>query len=476
LQPTFRIALSVESHFFVRPGKSFLISSPAEEMIMPEQLTYRSQVLDHLGRVAGMFDELGIGDVIDQATPQHPERRDLTAGEAVKALVRTGLGCINQALYLVPSFFQNKPTSRLIAPRVVPGQLHDDALGRAWDTLYAYGVTELYRLSAATAAQRLGLAPRLAHLDRTSFQVDGRDNSDEEPTEQVIHLTRGYRREHRPDLNHVILELIVAPQAGSPVLMKPRSGNSREAHDVGEVIRTHGQPVHITDGLTYVVADSAIYRAANLQKRAPTPMPWITRVPATFTEAPAALAHVDPQAMAPLSEHDRYGELPSSDGGVPQRWVLLYSERRQTQAQRPVDTGWRKQSDQEGNAWKRLGRTTVACEAAARQALAACGHTLQATVLAPGTVYARPRDGQRGRPARDAPPDQVVYHLDGALASSLTSRQALIAQHRCFLLATNELDASSLPPPALLQGDKGQVHAERGFRFLKDPQFFASAR
>ena len=40
---------------------------------MPDHPTYRSQVLDHLGLVAGMFDELGIGDVIDQATHQDPE-------------------------------------------------------------------------------------------------------------------------------------------------------------------------------------------------------------------------------------------------------------------------------------------------------------------------------------------------------------------------------------------------------------------
>src|SRR5918996_1660634 len=151
---------------------------------MPEQPTYWSQVLDHLGLVAGMFDELGIGDVIDHATQQDPEKRDLTAGEAVKAMVLNGLGFINQALYLVPRFFQNKPTSRLISPRVAAKQLNDDALGRALETLYGYGVTELYSLSAATAAKRLGLAPRFAHLDSTSFHVDRRDNSDEEPTEQ----------------------------------------------------------------------------------------------------------------------------------------------------------------------------------------------------------------------------------------------------------------------------------------------------
>ncbi len=72
---------------------------------------YRSQILDHLGLVAGMFDELGIGDVIDNVTQQNPEMRDLTVGEAVKAMVLNGLGFINQALYLVPRFFQNKPTS-----------------------------------------------------------------------------------------------------------------------------------------------------------------------------------------------------------------------------------------------------------------------------------------------------------------------------------------------------------------------------
>ena len=68
----------------------------------------------------------------------------------------------------------NTPTSRLISPRVAPEQRNADALGRTLETLYAYGVTELYSLIAATAAQRLGLAPRFTHLDSTSFHVDGR--------------------------------------------------------------------------------------------------------------------------------------------------------------------------------------------------------------------------------------------------------------------------------------------------------------
>jgi transposase len=83
--------------------------------------------------------------------------------------------------------------------------------------------------------------------------------------------------------------------------------------------------------------------------------------------------------------------------------------------------------------------------------------------------------GKRGRPSPDAQPAQVVYQLEGALASQGTARQALVDQHRCFILATHELDDTQLPPQDLLVGYKGQGHAERGFRFLKDPAFLASS-
>ena len=68
-----------------------------------------------------------------------------------------------------------------------------------------------------------------------------------------------------------------------------------------------------------------------------------------------------------------------------------------------------------------------------------------------------------------------MYQLEGALAARIAARQALVDQHSCFLLATNELDDTRLPPREVLAGYKGQGHAERGFRFLKDPCFLASS-
>jgi transposase len=436
---------------------------------------YRSQILDHLGLVAGMFDELGVGDVLDRATQQNPEQRMVTVGNAVKAMVLNGLGFVNQQLYLVPMFFQNKPTHRLITPGIEANHLNDDTLGRALDRLYAYGVTELYSLVATTAAQRLGLTPTFAHLDSTSFHVDGRYNSAEEPDEYVIHVTHGYSRDHRPDLNQVMLDLIVENQAGIPLLMTPLSGNTSDTTDFGHVVSQHIQQLHTTYGTTYLVADSALYSEENLQKLADTGSKWLTRVPATLTEAQAALAQADPAGMTPLTDGYRYHVRSSTYGGVVQRWVLIYSEHRRRQAQRTVDRQLLKQSTAEATAFKKLGRTAFACEADAQQALSTFVQGLQVTRLHHGTIRATPRYARRGRPGNAAPPPEMVYQIEGALAASLAAREALVAQHSCFILATNELDERALSAPEVLEEYKGQKHAERGFRFLKDPRFLASS-
>jgi transposase len=152
-----------------------------------------------------------------------------------------------------------------------------------------------------------------------------------------------------------------------------------------------------------------------------------------------------------------------------------YSEQRQSQAQRTVDTQWHKQSAQEVKAFKTLGRAAFACEADAQQALTRCVAGLQTTFLHDSTVCPSPHYGKRGRPGPGAQPDQLVYHIAGALASRLTDRQARVDQQSCFILATNALDEGQLSPQAVLDGYKGQAQAERGFRFLKDPQFLASS-
>jgi len=174
-------------------------------------------------------------------------------------------------------------------------------------------------------------------------------------------------------------------------------------------------------------------------------------------------------------EDYRYHVVRSRYGGVEQRWMLIHSAPRQPQAQRTVDKQLLKHSAQEAKAFQHLCRTVFACAADAQQALATFAQGLQATFVVQSTVRPLPRYAQRGRPSQGTPPDQVVYQLDGALAMRIAARQTRIDQHSCFILATNELDDTLLPPQELFAGYKGQAQAERGFRFLKDPQFLASS-
>jgi Domain of unknown function (DUF4277) len=92
---------------------------------------YRRQVVDPLGLVAGMVDELGMGAGIDHVPQHHPETRLVTVGHAAKAMVLNGLGVVNHHRSLVPRCFQHNPTPRLIAPGIDAPHLHGDALGRA---------------------------------------------------------------------------------------------------------------------------------------------------------------------------------------------------------------------------------------------------------------------------------------------------------------------------------------------------------
>jgi transposase len=88
------------------------------------------KLLNHLGLIAGMYDELGIGERIDQLIVQNTSKRNISIGQAVKAMILNGLGFVNRALYLTTLFFRDKPVDRLIGEGIEAEHLNDDVLGR----------------------------------------------------------------------------------------------------------------------------------------------------------------------------------------------------------------------------------------------------------------------------------------------------------------------------------------------------------
>ena len=449
---------------------------------MSETETYKSETLEHLGLVAGMFDELGIGELVDELVPQDLSQRKISVGQALKAMVLNGLGFANRRLYLMPEFFRNKPTERLVGAGISPEHLNDDALGKALDTLYAFGLTELYRMIARLAAERLGLGSGVAtaHLDTTSFHVDGRYNSECDDLDEnagVIHVSKGYSRDHRDDLDQVVLELITESRANLPMMMRPLSGNASDKTSFKDAIERHvGQLRADDDGPSViVVTDSAGFNRECLAACQRQGLRWVMSVPATVGEARRRLEEVDPEKLRPLAEGYRYAAFSTTYAEVEQRWLAIYSEAARERAAKRVDKELLKQGDKERKAFDELRRQRFHCPEDAWRALAAFREKLGVLEVHGAEAIERRRYQSAGKPATDAVPESVTYHLGGALAAPIAVRERRLVRRSCFVLATNELDEGALGDPEVLRAYKGQSSkVDRGFRFLKDPMFLAS--
>lgn len=434
---------------------------------------YRSQILDHLGLVAGMYEELGIGEELDALIPQDLDQRVVSVGQAVKAMVLNGLGFVNQTLYLTPQFYETKPTERLIGTGIQPAHLNDDTLGRALDALYEHDVTALFTRVSAHACERLGLTGGGgAHLDTTSFHLHGDYNRVEGTEDGVVHIRPGYSRDHRPELNQVGLSLIVGQRARLPLLMQPLSGNTTDPSHFAEVIERHLDNLTAAHRIEYWVADSALYSEANLKRLSAHGAKWITRVPETVGLAQAALADLE---AGELLEPGYLGRaLTVEYGGVKQRWVVITSLAAMQRAAKHVTPQLLKESEQECKAFAKLSRRTFACEPDAHQALVEFTQGLKVVSLQESGVIPVP-SGSPGNHSRvDAAAQRNGYRLTGYPAMACETRLLRLYRQGRFILATNEVDMDRFAHGAVLQMYKAQGQVERGFRFLKDPQFQAN--
>ena len=437
-------------------------------------ITYQSYNLDHLGLVAAMIDELGRVEIIDSVIVQDHEQRVVSVGRAVKAMILNGLGFSHRALYLTPHFFENKPVARLLGTGIEARHLNDDTLGKALDRLYAYGVEDLYGLIAAVSVRKPHLYCRFGHLDSTSLHVDGTYNSEQNPPDGVIQITRGYSRDHRPDLNQWVIQFICENQAGIPLLMKPLSGNSEDKTGFRETLDAHLNQLNQDVAIQYYVFDSAGFVRETLIHLGDTR--WISRVPETITLARQIVDAVAPDlAMTgnPLS----YRSLGVEHAGIRQRWVVVRTASARQRAQNSVQREYLKKGGQECKAFHSLRKQTFCCEADARAALEQFKTTLSYTALFEEKVLAVATHAKRGRPTADQKPGTLLYRIEGQVASLIDDgrRQQKIDRKSCFMVATNELDPAALSDEELIETyTQKQQKVERGFRFLKDPLFMAS--
>jgi len=433
---------------------------------------YEVKNLDHLGLIAAQFDALGLVEQIDTMVPQCGEKRNVSIGQAVKAMVINGLGFANHTLYLMPEFFADKPVERLIGAGITAEDLNQNLFGRCLDVIHKFDVTQFFmRLSTHTVKQ-LELPCLGTHIDTTSFHVDGKYNSNHEATEGVVQITKGYSRDHRPDLNQVSLQLIVENQAGIPLVMQALDGNSSDKSSFTEAVNTHVDQLKRDLGVEYLVGDSALYTADSLKQMNGTY--WISRVPETLSDAQTIIEEISPQLMTDIHQ-EAHSSVCMNYADVQQRWVVNYSPQAYQRAITSVNKQCLKLSSQELKQFNKLCQKAFACEKDAKKALEALEKKLKMTQVFDFSLIKKPRFNKKGRPAKEAQPDYYVWQIEGGIASIIATRASKLRRKSCFIIATNQLDDAELNDEELIRRYKqDQQKVERGFRFLKDPQFLAA--
>lgn len=431
------------------------------------------QNLDHLGIIAGLVDELEIVEQINQYLGEDP-RECLSPGIVVKAMILNGLGLVSAPLYLFEQFFVGKATEHLLGAGVRAEHLNNDRLGRVLDALYLGGLSQLFMVICLVVARKFGIERQSAHLDSTSFAVEGAYLESEVVGSAApipITLTYGYSRDHRPDLKQFVMNLVCWSDGDIPAFIELADGNQSDKTRFAALMQEFKSQWSF-EGL--YVADAALYSEDNLQQL--SGLRWLTRVPLTINTASELVNHLPDSALAPTElEGYRIASVCCEYGGVQQRWFVVESRERKQADLKKLDKTLAKATTHWQSQLRQVCTQEFTCEADALAALKKFGknlpwHQLEQTGVKQTLHYEKP-----GKPKRGTPPSRITYHCQASL--KLNSTVVAMHQQRAgrFILATNVLESDPLTEQQALQEYKGQQGNERGFRFLKDPLFFASS-
>ena len=429
--------------------------------------------LDHLGLVAGICKELKIAETIDAIIPKSQDCH-VTHGQALVAMILNGLGFHSRTLHLFPAFFEQKPTERLIGNDIEPQHLNDDVIGRALDAFYNEGVSALYQHLSAKVIQHLKLKSDAIHIDITSFHVDGKYEFAEDDDTDRISLVKGYSRDHRPDLNQVVLELICENRAGIPVYMQALSGNTNDGKAFAEVTKNHIRCLKAAQQSRYFVGDAALYTPQSLQALHQQKQLFVTRVPATLKAAKACISQFAQEDIIQLENgYSGYWSC-NEHADVPQKWLVLGSEKAKQKELKTLDKRLLKSTQKEYKAFQTLCQQGFACKVDAQKALERFKKTVKLTELSMTGYDCQAVYKGKGRPKKGAEPDSYTYYLKGHIATSLEQVKKLKDELGIFIISTNDL-SDKLEMTELLNIYKSQQSVERGFRFLKSPEFLTSS-
>lgn len=441
----------------------------------------------HLPIIKAFADRIDLVNTVNRLVPSNME---IDPGTLVLAMVLDTLSG-RHPLYRIENFYAKKDIELLLGRALDAKALNDDNFGRLLDLLYAANTAHVFSGIAMNALRAFTVPTDHIHFDTTSVTVYGAYEPTDPQRPATLKITKGYSKDHRPDLNQFLISLLCTG-GNVPIFSNLEDGNASDKKINNTVLTSISgklSKLGIDPAASIYIADSAFVTEDNLRLAGDTTL-FLSRLPATFAQHDRLIE----QAVQAKSWQD-YGMLsitkPTRNRpgtqyrgfettvdlyGRTYRAVVVHSsahdQRRQKRLQRHLESEHRE--------WTRrikdIEKINFFCRADAEAAgIKLSKESLQYHQLE-FTVVENPRYA-RGRPKADGTRalTRVDYGLKVELKEKTEAVEAMKEKAGCFVLISNvPLEG---PPHAkipydgkmLLHAYKDQNGIERNFSFLKDP-------
>jgi len=434
--------------------------------------------IDHLGIIAGIIDDLGIEEIINQEIGVETGEI-VTSGQIVKAIILNGLGFVSRPLYLFPQFFSDKPVEHLIGKGILAEHLNEYKIGRVMDLLYAKGLSNIFLLLALNAVEKYQIKTDYSHLDATSISLQGKYERKEKMTieedknlekEVPINITYGYSRDRRPDLRQFILDLIVSGDGDIPLFLRVADGNESDKAVFGKIAKEYKSMVTFD---TMIVSDSALYSGDNLKLMGE--IKWLSRVPLTIKEAQRLIIET-PEKELTKSTIEGYSwlEVESNYGGIQQRWLIVRSEKAKASDLKKLDEKIEKEKEKVNKEIEKITQQGLESEQKVIDKINELQEELKYHKLENINI-SQSNTKKKAKKKKTENESEISYEITATLEANLEVIENLKRRSGRFILATNQLEKKELSSDNILIKYKEQQAPERGFRFIKDPLFFADS-
>jgi transposase len=431
----------------------------------PSRGSIRVEGVDHVGVIAAVIHDCGLMPMSNARLV--PEAQDaITPGDAIAAMMLTGLGVAHRPLSWPPQVVASQPREWWLRAGMRAALVNRGTLGRPLDAASTYGGDRLVQERARAVGAHAGIDRRGTHRDTPSVSRSG----EYVPTRDAPAMTipPGDSRDHRPDLTPVGVARMVSQDGGVPWLRHSWDGQTAAT----QLFQARAQA--LMSALPHApsprsrIADAKLshhHQAATLEPRG-----GITRSPHTL----GAVSPVIRQALTADTWHAR--DEPTRDqrlavchDGLAQRWRVGHSPAASERAEATVTNP--RQREEAAITPHLLHRQAQRCATPemAHEALTAVARSWTSHQVAADRLSDHQREARQGRPAPHTPlqastwPGQAHARPDQEALAQRQQRQA------GGVLETNS-DASAGGAPEVIHADPGQSRVEGGLRVRKAPR------